>query len=153
MANNNDEKKGFGPALAAMILAIVAFVITGLVALVFSGLKDLITETITETIAAEFTGVATTAEEIMVLDTLKLTFKITFGGVYFSGGLFMLLALIFDLVGICKYYANKCETKATSTIVLAFIGLAFLVASIVIAAMGCAEFAKVIDGIIAPYYG
>ena len=107
MANNNDEKKGFGPALAAMILAIIAFVITGIIALVFSGLKDLIAETITEAITAEFTGVATTAEEIMLLDTLKLTFKISFGAIYFSGGLFMLLALIFDLVGICKYYGRR----------------------------------------------
>jgi hypothetical protein len=153
MANNNDEKKGFGPALAAMILAIVAFVITGIVALVFSGLKDFIAETITETIAAEFTGVATTTEEIAFLDAFKAGMKIAFGAIYFSGGLFMLLALIFDLVGICKYYGNKCETKATSTIVLAFIGLAFLVTAIVIAVIGCMDFAKVIDGIIAPYYG
>ena len=151
--SNNEEKKGYGPSLAAMILAIVAFVTTGIVALVFGGLKDMIAEVIMETLSTEFTGVATTPDEIMVLDTLKLTFKFSFGAIYFSGALFMLLALIFDIIGICKYFANKCETKAVSTLVLALIGLGFLIASIVIAAIGCSEFAKVIDAIIAPYYG
>ena len=107
MANDNDEKKGFGPALAAMILSIIAFVITGIIALVFSGLEDILFEILDETLASELGGLqATTAEEIAVLDTFKIGMKIAFGAVYFSGGLFMLIAFICDLVAICKYYGN-----------------------------------------------
>ncbi|MBQ7912732.1 MAG: hypothetical protein IJ308_03185 [Clostridia bacterium] len=155
MANsNNDEKKGFGPALAAMILAIVAFVITGIIALVFTGMKDMMTEILTETISTELgTGVATTAEEFAVLDAFKFGMKFAFGAIYFSGGLFMLISFICDIVAICKYYGNKSETKAASTIVLAYIGLAFLVAAILIAVLGAIDFAGVVDKVMAPYYG
>ena len=154
MANDKDEKKGFGPALAAMILAIIAFVITGIVALVFSGLKDFVADVITEVISSEFPEhSAIPAEELnAALDILKLTFKLAFGAIHFSGGLFMLISFICDIVAICKYYGNKTETKAASTIVLAYIGLAFLVAAVVIAVMGINSISGMIDQLIAPYY-
>ena len=153
MANDKDEKKGFGPALAAMILAIIAFVITGIVALVFSGLKDVMFEILNETIAAELGSLqATAAEEIAFLDAFKVGMKLAFGAIHFSGGLFMLISFICDIVAICKYYGNKTETKAASTIVLAYIGLAFLVAAVVIAVMGINGISGMIDQIIAPYY-
>lgn len=154
MANNNDEKKGFGPALAAMILAIVGFVITGIIALTMSGLKDIMTETFSELIADMLGPVtATTPEEIAALDTVKLGLKVGVGAVFFSGGLFMLISFICDIVAICKYYGNKCDTKAASTIVLAYIGLALLVTSIIIAIVGINGYMPVIEKIMAPYYG
>ena len=70
----------------------------------------------------------------------------------FAGGLFMLISFICDIVAICKYYGNKTETKAVSTIVLAYIGLAFLVASVVIAVIGINGVSAMIDQIVAPYY-
>ena len=153
MANEKDEKKGFGPALAAMILAIIAFVITGIVTLVFSGLKDTMLTLLKDTIAAELGDFsATTAEEIAFLDAFKVGMKIAFGAIHFSGGLFMLISFICDIVAICKYYGNKTETKAASTIVLAYIGLAFLVASVVIAVIGINGVSAMIDQIVAPYY-
>lgn len=154
MANDKDEKKGFGPALAAMILAIIAFVVTGIVFLVFSGLKDMIMQMLTEVISAELGSIqATTAEELTFVNAFKMGLKIAFGGMFFSAGLFMLISLICDIVGICKYYGNKTETKAASTIVLAYIGLAFLVTAIVIASIGTKNFAAMVDYIMMPYYG
>lgn len=151
--SNNEEKKGFGPALAALILAIIGFVITGIVALVFSGLQSMMEEILAETISAELGSFAVSnAEELAIVDGVKLGMKIAFGGVYFSGGLFMLIAFICDIVAICKYYGNKSETKAASTIVLAYIALAFLIASVAIAVMGCMEFAAIVDKVMAPYY-
>ena len=153
MANEKDEKKGFGPALAAMILAIIGFVITGIVALVFSGLKNMMFELLSETIGAELGSLqASTAEEIAFLDAFKVGMKIAFGAMHFAGGLFMLISFICDIVAICKYYGNKTETKAASTIVLAYIGLAFLVASVVIAVIGINGVSGMIDQIVAPYY-
>ena len=153
MSNKNEEKKGFGPALAALILAIVGFAITGMVALVFSGMQDMIKEVLQEALDEEFgvaisTGALTPAQ----LDAFKMGLKIAFGAIYFSGGLFLFIALICDIVSICKYYGNKTETKAKSTIVLAYIALAFLVTSVAIAVFGVMDFAKVVDVVMAPYY-
>ena len=151
--SNNEEKKGFGPALAALILAIIGFVITGIVALVFSSLQGMIEELLAETISAELGSFTiSNAEELAFVDSFKFGMKIVFGGVYFSGGLFMLIAFICDIVAICKYYGNKSETKAASTIVLAYIALAFLITSVAIAVMGCMEFAAIVDKVMAPYY-
>ena len=152
----NEEKKGFGPALAALILGIVSIVITGLIALIFGGgqMKALMAETLQETITSEFGSfVATTPEEIAVIDGFALGMKLVFGAIFFGAGLFMLISFICGIVAVCKYCGNKCETKANSVIVLALIGLAFVLLSIIIAVVCTNDYSAIIDKVMAPYYG
>ena len=152
----NEEKKGFGPALAALILGIVSIVITGLIALIFGGgqMKALMAETLQETITSELGSfVATTPDEIAAIDTAVLIMKIMFGAIFFGAGLFMLISFICGIVAVCKYCGNKCETKVQSVIVLALIGLALVLLSIIIAVICTNDYSAIIDKVMAPYYG
>ena len=152
----NEEKKGFGPALAALILGIVSSVITGLIALIFGGgeMKALIAEGLQEGFAESLGGlVATTPEEIAAIDAAALGMKIMFGAIFFGAGLFMLISFICGIVAVCKYCGNKCETKVQSVIVLALIGLALVLLSIIIAVVCTNDYSAIIDKVMAPYYG
>lgn len=154
-SSSGDAKKGHGPALASLVLGIIAFVIIGLISLVLSAVKETLWATLTEAFEAEFNGfVASTPEEVTILNTFATGMKIAFGVIHFgSGGIFLLIGIICDIVAICKYYTNTAEDKEKSTIVFAYIGLAFLVAAIIIAAVGTKNYAAVVDSIMAPYLG
>ena len=154
-AGYTDERRGHGASVASLVLAIIGFVLTGICCLSLYAVKDMLWEVLNEAFASEFNGVvATTPEEISILETFATIMKVAFGAAHFGlGGIFLLIGLICNIVAICKYCGNKAEDKVKSTIVIACIALAFIITTIAIAAAGTSSYAKMIDEILAPYIG
>ena len=148
-ASSGDEKKGLGPAIAALVFAIIAFIVTGIIALVMNFIQPYLLEAFQP--SPEISSIELTATEIEELTMQFSLLKLAFSAVHFGGILFMLIAFILFIVAICKYYSNKTEGKAKSPIVIAYRAFAFLVASVVIALNGASNISAFFDSILAMY--
>ncbi len=148
--SKGDPKKGRGPAIAALIFAIIAFFTTALVTLIMSAVKGEMEEALAEIISQEVANSGVTKE---YLSGFAIGLKIAMGAIHFAGFVPMLVSLILFLVAIVKYYGNDAEDKKVSTIVVAYIALAFLVTAIIFACVGTSGYAEVIDKLMKPFLG
>ena len=137
----NDAKKGFGPAIAALILAIIGFLTTAVTALVLNACIEMpefwsaFNEAMNSTLGgSEFPP-----------EILEFSIKFAFAMYYYDGGLFMLIGAICALVGLVKYCKNTTPNKAKSVLVLVIIAAVLIFLSFVIATSGYFNVSKMLS--------
>ncbi len=139
--SNNEAKKGFGPALAAMILAIVGFLTTAITAGVLNLCLNL--PEFWDAFAEVFNEMLGSSN--VPANIVNFSVKFAFAAYYYDGGLFLLIALICFIVALVKYFKNTVPNKAKSVLVLACIAGVLILASLIIATIGFANASKMID--------
>ena len=136
--SNNEAKKGFGPALTAMILSIIGFLTTVVTVAIFNAvIKQPEFWNAFSEVFNEMIGSANVPEHI-----IDFAIKFAFAVYYYDGGLFLLIALICFIVAMVKYFKNTAPDKAKSVLVMACIAGALIVASIIIASVGYSDAVK-----------
>ena len=138
--SNNEAKKGFGPALAAMILSIIGFLTTVVtVAVLGFFVKQPEFWNAFSEVFNEMIGGSNVPQQIM-----DFSINAAFAVYYYDGGLFLLIALICFIVAMVKYFKNTTPDKAKSVLVMACIAGALIVASIIIASVGYSTALKMV---------
>ena len=138
--SNNEAKKGFGPALAAMILSIIGFLTTVVTVVIFNNvIKQPEFWNAFSEVFNEMLGGSNVPEQI-----IDFSIKFAFAMYYYDGGLFLLIALICFIVAMVKYFKNTAPDKAKSVLVMACIAGALIVASIIIASVGYSNALKIV---------
>lgn len=147
------KKRGHGPAIAAFVLAIIAFLGTVAIAALLALVKPQMEISLKQVIDEELVGITLAPEEMeLFLASFSMGMKISFTMMHFLSAAPMIATFICGLVAVVKYHGNKTEGKLQSTAVFAYIALGLLLLSLIIAIAGSSSYAGLTDRILAPYY-